>query len=87
MRIEPMHRYADYPYSYEVFVLAKSRITAALLAFFLGGFGLHKFYLGKVFQGILYVLFSWTFIPTIIAWIEGASYLLMSDYRFARKFG
>ena len=81
-----MHRYADYPYAREVFVPAKSRITAALLAFFLGGFGLHKFYLGKTFQGILYVLFSWTFIPTIIAWIEGASYLLMSDYHFARKY-
>jgi TM2 domain-containing membrane protein YozV len=82
-----MHRYADYPYSREIFVPAKSRIIAALLAFFLGGFGLHKFYLGNIFQGILYVLFSWTFIPTIIAWIEGASYLLMSDYRFARKYG
>ena len=30
----------------------KSRIAAALLAFFLGGFGVHKFYLGKIGQGI-----------------------------------
>jgi TM2 domain-containing membrane protein YozV len=66
---------------------SKSRIAAALLAFFLGGFGLHKFYLGHVFQGLLYLLFSWTFIPTVVSWIEGASYLLMSDDRFARKFG
>lgn len=27
---------------------SKSRMTAALLAFFLGGLGAHKFYLGKV---------------------------------------
>ena len=39
-----------------------------------------------IIQGTSYVLFSWTYIPTIIAWIEGASYLLMSDYRFARKY-
>jgi ribosomal protein L37E len=31
----------------------KSRIAAALLAFFLGGFGAHKFYLGKIGQGFL----------------------------------
>lgn len=30
---------------------SKSRMTAALLAFFLGGLGAHKFYLGKVGQG------------------------------------
>ena len=82
-----MYRFAEYPCSPVVVLPAKSRIAAALLAIFLGGFGMHKFYLGKVFQGLAYLLLSWTFIPTIIAWIEGASYLLMSDYRFARKYG
>ena len=48
----------------------KSRIAAALLAFFLGGFGVHKFYLGKIGQGFLYLIFCWTFIPAIIAFIE-----------------
>jgi TM2 domain-containing membrane protein YozV len=83
-----MYRYAEYPYSpMGVVVPSKSRIAAALLAFFLGAFGLHKFYLGKVFQGLLYLLLSWTGIPLIIAWIEGACYLLMSDYQFARRYG
>ncbi len=37
---------------------SKNRISAALLAFFLGGIGVHKFYLGKVGQGFLYLIFS-----------------------------
>ncbi len=65
----------------------KSRITAALLAFFLGGFGAHKFYLGKIGQGIVYLLFCWTFIPMIIAFIEFIVYLCMSDEEFERKYG
>ncbi|WLI78859.1 NINE protein [Kosakonia sp. H02] len=65
----------------------KSRISAALFAFFLGGFGAHKFYLGKPGQGILYLLFFWTCIPAIIAFIEFIIYLCNSDQEFARKYG
>ncbi|OON38451.1 hypothetical protein BTJ39_18540 [Izhakiella australiensis] len=65
----------------------KSKIAAALLAFFLGGFGVHKFYLGQVGLGILYLLFFWTAIPAIIAFIEFIIYLCMSDEKFARKYG
>lgn len=45
----------------------KNRITAALLALFLGGFGVHKFYLGQSGVGIIYLLFCWTFIPALLA--------------------
>ena len=65
----------------------KSRVAAALLAFFLGGFGVHKFYLGRVAAGVLYLLFFWTFIPAIIAFIEFIIYLTMSDEAFAAKYG
>lgn len=65
----------------------KSRVTAAVLAFFLGGFGVHKFYLGRVGMGIVYLLFFWTFIPAIIAFIEFIILLLMSDEDFNRKYG
>ncbi|HFF4522772.1 TPA: TM2 domain-containing protein, partial [Acinetobacter baumannii] len=53
----------------------------------LGGFGAHKFYLGKVGQGILYLIFFWTFIPAIIAFFEGIIYLCTSDEDFAKKYG
>ncbi|MFI3308423.1 TM2 domain-containing protein [Ewingella allii] len=66
---------------------SKNRIAAALLAFFLGAFGVHKFYLGKIGQGFLYLLFCWTFIPSIVAFVEFIIYLCMSDEDFARKYG
>lgn len=49
---------------------AVNKVAYCLLAFFLGGFGIHKFYAGKIGTGILYIVFCWTFIPGIIAFIE-----------------
>ena len=68
------------------FATGRNRIWAALFAFLLGGLGLHKFYLGKIGLGILYLIFAWTFIPTILAFIEGVLFLLMSDEQFYEKY-
>lgn len=65
----------------------KSRTTAAILAIIVGDFGIHKFYLGKVGQGIIYLLLFWTWIPGIIGFIEGIVYLTMSDQAFQEKYG
>lgn len=65
----------------------KSRIAAALFAFFLGGLGGHKFYLGQVGLGIVYLIFCWTFIPASIAFIEFILFLTMSDETFNQKYG
>ena len=64
----------------------KSKVAAGLLAIFLGGLGIHKFYLGKVGWGIVYIIFSWTWIPAIVGIIEGIVYLSMSDKEFHRKY-
>ena len=64
----------------------KNKLTAALLAFFLGGIGVHKFYLGQTGKGILYLLFCWTGIPAFIAFIEFIIYLTMDDKAFAEKY-
>ena len=68
-------------------VPVKSKVTAGILAILLGGLGIHKFYLGKIFQGILYILFCWTYIPAIIGVIEGIIYLTKSDEAWAEKVG
>lgn len=63
----------------------KERVTAGLFAILLGGLGVHKFYLGKTGLGILYLVFCWTFIPSIAGIIEGIMYLTMSDEELKLK--
>jgi len=64
----------------------KNKTVAALLAFFLGGIGIHKFYLGNIGWGILYILFCWTWIPSIAAFCEGILYLMMSEDAFNKEY-
>jgi TM2 domain-containing membrane protein YozV len=64
----------------------RNKNTAAILALLLGGLGGHKFYLGKPVQGLLYLVFCWTFIPAFLAFIEGIWYLVMSEADFNLRF-
>jgi len=63
-----------------------SKAALLLLTFFLGGFGAHKFYLKKYWQGVFYLLFSWTAIPAIIAFIEFIIYAFTSSERLQEKY-
>ena len=64
----------------------KSKTVAALLALFLGGIGIHKFYLGQIVMGILYLLLCWTLVPAIVAFIESLVLFGMDDKNFQRKY-
>ena len=65
----------------------KSKTVAIVLALFLGGIGIHKFYLGQARQGILYLLLCWTFIPIALSVIDIIIYLTMSEKSFQTKYG
>ncbi|SBS29105.1 TM2 domain protein [Marinomonas aquimarina] len=73
----------------------EKRIPAAILAFFLGTFGVHKFYLGYKKQGLIMLLVAifgiiLAGIPTlvigIIAFVEFIIYLLKSNEEFDRTY-
>ena len=65
----------------------RNKVVAGVLALLLGGIGVHKFYLGKGVQGILYLLFCWTFIPALLGLVEGLNYLLMPEKTFFERYG
>lgn len=77
----------------------KNKLAAGLLAIFLGGWGIHKFYLGFTTSGLIYLLtntiglaVTWIllFIPNIVlgvmALIEGIIYLTKSDAEFYQTY-
>jgi TM2 domain-containing membrane protein YozV len=70
-----------------VYVESKSRVIAAWLALLLGFIGVHRFYLGQIGWGIVYVLFFWTLIPSIVAIFEAVYYLSRSNEQWARMYG
>jgi len=65
---------------------SKNKVTAGVLALLLGGLRIHRFYLGQ-WWGIFYLLFCWTFIPSIIAFIEGIVFLVTDDDAWNAKYG
>ena len=64
----------------------RTRTAAILLALFLGGLGGHKFYLGRPGWGVVYLLFCWTFIPSIAALVELIILITMSEDAFNAKY-
>lgn len=82
-------------YAQQAETKSEKRIISALLAFFLGAFGVHKFYLGYKTQGLIMLLVSIfgfilmglpTLIIGIIAFIEFIIYLMKSNEEFDRVY-
>jgi len=63
-----------------------SKTALLLITFFLGGIGAHKFYLGKNWLGVLYLIFFWTYIPGIIALVEFIIYAFTSSDKLNEKY-
>ena len=64
----------------------KNRGAAVALALLLGGLGAHKFYLGKPWMGLFYLIFFWAIIPSIVGFVEGILYATMTEEEFQRKY-
>ena len=79
----------------------KNKIAAALLAFFLGGLGIHGFYLGNNTMGITLLIISFVSLPLtclaglgllgygvvgVICLIQTIMYLVASDAEFYQKY-
>lgn len=47
-----------------------NKLAFILLALFLGSFGIHRFYARKFISGTIYLLLSWTLIPTFLSIID-----------------
>jgi len=53
-----------------------NKILYSALSFFLGGLGVHKFFVNKTGLGLLYLLFCWTGIPGVVGMVEGVLTLM-----------
>ena len=60
----------------------EERLITAALAFFLGSFGIHHFYMKRNTRGYVYALFCWTFIPGFLGIIEGMRFANMTTDEF-----
>lgn len=58
-----------------------------VLAIIGGVFGLQEFYLDRIGLGIAAVLFWWTCIPAVVAFIEACVWLFRGEEKFIEKYG
>lgn len=66
--------------------IIQRKLIQSALAIFLGSVGAHKFYQGKTFQGVIYLLLFWTTLPTWIGFAEGIRYLFMPVEDFYEQY-
>lgn len=64
----------------------KDKIVALLVTFFFGWCGGQYFYYGNMTAGIINLIFCWTFIPSVWAFIHFFVLLGMSDQAFNEKY-
>lgn len=68
----------------------RNKVIAALLAFFLGTLGIHRFYLGRTGSAIAMLVLSCTFFGLLVtgplALIDTIRFLMMSDREFDARY-
>ncbi|MFA7624540.1 MAG: TM2 domain-containing protein, partial [Pusillimonas sp.] len=63
---------------------ASQRKIAIVLAIFLGWLGAHRFYLGQIGWGIVYLIIFWVFVPlvVVVSLIDAIRYFFMTEEEF-----
>ncbi|HEX4695951.1 TM2 domain-containing protein [Sphingomonas sp.] len=68
----------------------RNKVVAALLAFFLGVFGVHRFYLGRIGSGVVMLILTCTVVGVLVtsiwAFVDFIRYLVMSDAEFNARY-
>ncbi|MEO7177288.1 MAG: TM2 domain-containing protein [Allosphingosinicella sp.] len=68
----------------------RNKYIAALIAFFLGPLGIHRFYLGRTGSGIAMAVLTCTVVGLLVTipwgYIDMIRYLIMSDDEFAERY-
>ncbi|ALJ01506.1 hypothetical protein DC20_15810 [Rufibacter tibetensis] len=67
-------------------MVLKSKTTATILSFLLGGLGAHHFYLENKKRGLLYLAFFWTLIPAVVGFVEFILLVTQSEDDFNLKY-
>lgn len=67
---------------------SEKKLVAGLLGILLGGFGIHKFYLGYTKAGIIQIIVTLITcgVGSIIGLIEGVLYLVKTDEEFDQMY-
>lgn len=67
---------------------SEKKVTAGILGILLGGFAIHKFYLGYTKEGVIQLILTFVTcgITSIIGLVEGIIYLVMPDDQFDRTY-
>lgn len=66
--------------------IMKNRGLAIVLALFLGGLGIHRFYVGRIGSGFVFLILCWTFIPAIIGVIDAIRWAVMGEQKFQERY-
>jgi TM2 domain-containing membrane protein YozV len=64
----------------------KDKSTAAVLAFFTGGFGLQWFYLQRPLYGMICIPFGFIGISVVAGWVHCVLLLRMSEKKFLQTY-
>lgn len=65
----------------------KSKALTTVLAFFFGGFGIHRFYLGQRGNGVIYIILMFVFgISFLLGFIDFLAFLFMDKDKFDRRY-